>query len=195
MPCLLILALTGCITIVKWKYGITNPREETPEKLLSFLEKHHYPDSCQFIFNDSLSYFQGIRNPVFREHLIGHMVFDRNGFLLQRDTAQCQWSGFEAVTALHPDSAYPKVNGLQLGEILGHIHPIGKNPGRDAGPDPPDFTVVVTWAKFLGTYGARLFELSGAVEQNKAGRVRLIWLNIDMQQSWKLTRDQKMEIR
>jgi hypothetical protein len=192
---LLVLSLTGCVTIVKWKYGITNPREQTPEKIISFLERHAYPDSCQFIFNDSLAYFQGLRNPVFRKNLIGHMIFDGKGSLLQHDTAQCQWSGYDVIRSLNPDSVYLNLNGLQLADILDHIHPIGSNPGQDPKLLHPDFTIIVTWAAFLGTYSARLFELSEAVKENTTGKVRLIWLNIDMQESWKLTKDQKMEIR
>ena len=59
----------------------------------------------------------------------------------------------------------------------------------------PDFTIIVTWAKFLGDYNSRLFVLSEAVEQNKTARIRLIWLNIDMQESWKLTPEQKLAIK
>ena len=59
----------------------------------------------------------------------------------------------------------------------------------------PDFTIIVTWAKFLGTYNARLFDLADAVKQNKTARIRLIWLNADMQKSWNLTKEQKLEIK
>jgi hypothetical protein len=190
-----LLSFTSCVVIVKWKYGITNPREQTPEKLISFLERHKYPDSCIFIFNDSLSYFQGFRNSVFRKHLLNHLIFDCKGSLLQRDTAKCQWSGYDVIKALNPDSAYLKNNGLQLADILDHISPIGPNPGLDTVMQHPDFTIIVTWAKFLGDYNSRLFVLSEAVEQNKTARIRLIWLNIDMQESWKLTPEQKLAIK
>jgi hypothetical protein len=195
MLCMLLLILCSCVTIVKWKYGIKNPREETPEKLMSFLEKHQYPDSCMFMFGDTLSYFRCMRNPVFRKNLLSHMIFDSNGSLLLHDTAKCQWSGFGIIKALNPDSAYLMQKGLQLRDILNSVCPIGIFSGPDTTLRHPDFTVVVTWAKFLGKYNARLFELSDAIEQNTSARIRLIWLNIDMQKSWNLTKEQKMAIR
>jgi hypothetical protein len=123
------------------------------------------------------------------------MVFDSKGSLLQRDTTQCQWSGYKTIRALSPDSVYLKHNGLQLGEILARIHPIGQNSWRDALRERVDFTVVITWAKFLGSCNTPLFELSDAVRQNKAARISLIWLNIDMQESWNLTKSQKLELK
>ena len=195
MICCLLLCFTSCVTIVKWKYGITNPKEQTPEKLLSFLEKHKFPNACQYMFNDSLSYFQCLRNSVFREHLIGHLIFDSNGSLLRPDTAQCQWSGYDLIKSLSPDDAYLRLSGLQLGEILSHIHPIEKNTIPDCLMQHPDFTLIVTWAAFLGTYNARLFDLYDAIKLNKTAKIRLIWLNIDMQETWHLTKDQKMEIK
>jgi len=192
---LLLLSFTSCITIVKWRYGITNPKEQTPEKLIAFLEKHKYPDSCQYIFSDSASCFKTIRNPVFRKKMFSHMIFDSGGTLLKRDTAACQWSGYDVIKSLNPDSAYVGLNGVQLDEILGHIQPTGSKPEPDAISVDHDFTVIVTWAKFLGTYNSRLFELAGAVQQNRTARIRMIWLNLDMQESWNLTSEQKMEIR
>jgi hypothetical protein len=192
---LLLLGMTGCVTIVKWKYGITNPREQTPVKLASFLAKHHYPDSCQYVLADSSVYFRGFRNPVFRKNLFSHMIFDSAGRLVQRDTAACQWSGYEVIKALHPDSAYPVVPGLLLGDLLPDIRPLGGTRVPAAPANPAGFTIVITWAKFLGTFNDRLFELAEAAGMNQTARVRLIFLNVDMQECWKLTKDQKMEIR
>ncbi len=192
--CLLFLSLASCITLVKWRYGITDPKEVTPSNLTSFLERHHYPRRDQFIFNDSLSYCRSLRNSAYRKHLFSHMIFDRRGLPLQRDTTKCQWSGFEVIKGLSPDSVYQGTGGIQLGDILDHIHPIAAGPGQDTLMHP-DFTIVVTWAKFLGTYNARLFDLADAVKQNKTARIRLIWLNADMQKSWNLTKEQKLEIK
>jgi hypothetical protein len=58
----------------------------------------------------------------------------------------------------------------------------------------PDFTVIVTWAKFIGTYNSRLFALSEAVKHCPA-HIRMIWLNVDMLESWKLKTGQKVNIR
>ncbi|MCX6304226.1 MAG: hypothetical protein NT040_04600 [Bacteroidetes bacterium] len=194
IACLILLVFTSCVTIVKWRYGITKPRELTPEKIISFLDRHKYPGSCQFVFNDSSSYFGSIRNTVFRKNLFSNLVFDRDGFLLQRDTSRCQWSGYEVIRTLSTDSTYMKTSGLQLGGILGQIRPVKPDSMQEPVTGHPDFTVLVTWAAFLGTCNARLFELAEAVKQNKTARIRTIWLNVDMQESWNLTKEQKMEL-
>lgn len=194
MVVLLITATTSCVTIVKWKYGITNPKEQTHRKLISFLDKHTYPDSCQYVFRDSSTYFQAFRNTLFRKNLFSNMIFDSTGFLVLRDTSRCQWSGYEVIEGLHPDSACRVVPGLRLEEILSRIEPLAEKAGNGVPGTQPSFTVVVTWAKFLGKFNARLFDLSEAATLNNTTRIRMIWLNVDMQEDWNLTEDQKMEI-
>ena len=192
---ILLLCLSSCVMIVKWKYGITNPKEETTEKLISFLEKHKYPTSEMYIFSDSSSYFKTVRNREFRKNMLSHLVFDHSGLLLWRDTSKCQWSGYDLIKTLSKDSSYKKDTGLNLDQILGHICPFGKSAEKDSIVNNPDFTVIVTWAKFLGEYNYRLFVLSGAVKENKAASIRLIWLNVDMQENWHLTKQQKLAFK
>jgi hypothetical protein len=178
-----------------FRHGLSQPKPETPESLRAFLEKNQYPSDNQYIFSDSGFYFQAIRNPSFRKRLLSQLIFDRKGNLLVRDTNQCQWSGFELVKSLHPDSLYQTCQDLQPGEILRHIKPFGPDSLSAGNPDRPDFTVIVTWARFIGTYNARLFALSEAITRNKNARIRIIWLNIDLQKSWNLSKGQIMEIR
>jgi hypothetical protein len=189
----LLINMTGCVTIVRWRYGITNPKLQNPEKLMSFLKKHKYPYSSQYVFSDSSSYFQEFRDPLFRKNLFSTMIFDSMGSLIQRDTNKCQWSGYEVIEMLDPDSAYNKVDGSQLSRILDHIKPV--NPVSVTENHNPDFTIVVTWAMFIGEMNDKLFELSEAAGRNKEARIRLIWLNIDMQENWNLTKAQKLEIK
>ncbi len=192
---LMLTFTSGCKSVMKLKYGMKEPQAETPERLISFLEKYKFPADDIYLFSDSASYYQALRNPVFRKNLLSHMNFDRNGLLLLRDTAQCQWSGYDVVKALHPDSSYNSLPGLHLDQILPHIQPVGRDLTRDSLIKKPDFTVIVTWGKFIGEYNYRLFVLSGAVRENKAARIRLIFLNIDMQESWNLTKQQKISVR
>lgn len=192
---LLLTTSNGCKTYMHFKYGLTQPREETPAKLVSFLEKHHFPTENLYMFSDSLSYCQAIRNPVFIKNMLGHMIFDREGTLLQRDTTQCQWSGYDKIKSLSSDSTYEKCNGLRLDQVLAYIQPFGKNTTPGKVLTNSDFTVIVTWAKFIGSYNSRLFVLSDAVKLNTTAQIRLIWLNVDMQESWKLKSEQKVAIK
>ena len=185
----------GCKTVMKLKYGMAEPKMETPESLISFLEKHKFPTGDMFMFTDSASYLQALRNPLFIKNLLSHLTFDRDGLFFPRDTTQCQWSGYDVIKALHPDSSYKSLPGLNLDQILKHIQPFGRNQAHDSIVKNPDFTVIVTWGKFIGGYNYRLFALSGAVKENKTTRIRLIWLNIDMQKSWHLSKNEKMAFK
>jgi hypothetical protein len=192
---MLFSVLFGCKSYMQYKYGITHPKQETPEKLVSFLEKQHFPEQNLYLFSDSGAYMNALNNPVFSINLLGHMIFDHNGNLLERDTAKCQWAGSTMIKMLNKDSTYKKVQGLQLKDILQHIEPFGKNATREVIITDPDFTIIVTWAKFLGKYNYRLFDLSEALKQNQTARIRIIWLNIDMLESWELKPEQKLSIK
>jgi hypothetical protein len=192
---LLFATSNGCKSYMKYKYGITRPGEETTEKLISFLEKQHFPEENQYIFSDSGGYMNSIRNPVFSKNLLSHMIFNSEGTLLQRDTAKCQWAGYNRIKSLSIDSAYEICGGLPLAQLLRKIRPFGKNPGRETVVNDPDFTIIVTWAKFLGKYNYRLFDLSEALKLNQTARIRIIWLNIDMLKSWELKPEQKLAIK
>lgn len=191
--CLLLL-LPGCVTIVKWKYGITNPRDQRPASILRYAGKHGYPSGGQFIFCDSSAYCAALRDSLFRKNLFGTMIFDREGRLLLRDTARCQWSGYSRIAALAPDTIYPVAPKPYLPGLLSHLCGIGTDQGADTAARFDDFTVVVTWAIFIGSLNDRLFDLAGAVRENRRARLRMIWLNTDMQADWKLTGAQRMTI-
>ncbi len=188
-------ASTSCKSYMKYKYGITQPKEETPEKLIAFLEKNQFPAGNQYMFSDSAAYSQAMRDPEFCKHLLSHMIFDRQGMLIRRDTTQCQWSGYDKLKTLSKDSVYIKEDGLQLNQILSHIRQFGKDELPYGSSRDPDFTVIVTWAKFIGKYNYRLFALTDALNMNNTARIRMIWLNVDMQEAWKLTRGQKVAIK
>ena len=195
MVVIVLSASTSCKSYMKYKYGITQPKEETPEKLIGFLEENHFPQSNQYLFSDSAAYSRAMRDPEFSKHLLSHMIFDRQGILLTRDTTQCQWSGYDKLQSLSTDSMYLKEDGLQLNQILPHIKPFGKDELLFGSFQAHDFTVIVTWAKFIGKYNYRLFALANAPDLNKTARIRMIWLNVDMQEAWKLKRDQKVAIK
>lgn len=194
MIMLFVLAFSGCKTYMHFKYGLTQPKEERVGKLTDFLQKHHFPADDQYHFSDSASYLQAIKNPMFSKYLLNHMIFDHNGVLLQNDTTQCQWSGYDLISSLSRDSVYALCTDLKLSQITSHIIPFSHAMTSMDTIREPDFTVIVTWAKFIGTYNSRLFALSEAVKHCPA-HIRMIWLNVDMLESWKLKTGQKVNIR
>ena len=191
----MIAGTTGCKTYMKLKHGMAVPAEETPESLISFLEKHKFPAGDLYMFSDSTSYYRLMKNTVYMKHFLSHMIFDRNGLLLQRDTAECQWAGSDAIRALDPRAACSYWPGFTLDQILPFIKPFGRKEASWSTEKNPDFTIIVTWGKFLGQYNYRLFDLEKAVRENKTAAIRVVWLNIDLQQSWHVTEQQKLRIK
>ncbi|MEI6681035.1 MAG: hypothetical protein WCO44_00330 [Bacteroidota bacterium] len=195
MVVFLLSAAPGCRVYTHLMYGMTQPKEQTPEDLVGFLEKNKFPATSLYMFVDSASYVRMMKHPVLGKNLLTHMIFTRNGILLMRDTTNCQWWGAEFIRKLHPDSSYRTTPGLLVDEVLAQIKPFGKSLPPDTVGKNPDFTIIVTWARFLGKYNYRLFDLEKAVTANKNARIRLIWLNIDMQKEWHLTRHHKVSVR
>jgi hypothetical protein len=190
-----LFSLIGCSPFMKYKYGISKPKTESPGSLLTFLEKNEYPVENQYIFKDSGAYVHMIRQPDFRSHLLSYMIFNKQGHLLEKDSAKCQWAGADMVMALHPDSSFRHSGADELSEIINAIQPIGIC-SCQSGADPvPDYTLVITWGKFLGKYNYRLFDLEKAVNANPVSNIRTIWLNIDMQKSWKLNGYKGLELK
>ena len=174
------------------KYGISKPAEETPGSLIAFLEKENFPTQGMYLFEDSAAYIHALKDQNFRENVLSHMIFNKQDSLLTRDTTKCQWAGAALFRSLHPDSAYKITKAPTLNQIFDKTVPFGV--GERCGREKPeaDFTVVITWAKFLGKYNYRLFDLDSAIKANRFSRINVIWLNIDMQKSWNLKPDQKV---
>ena len=120
------------------------------------------------------------------------MIFDSCGRLILKDTSRCQWSGFDVIKTLKRGEEYPTRSGFRLKDLSDNIVQLEPEPPSDTSCCRPDFTVVVTWAGFLGSYNKPLFDLGEAARENHDAIIRMVWLNIDMQQSWHLRKDQKM---
>lgn len=185
------LLLSGCKQIVMLKYGIHNPKEETPESLLSYMNKMEYPADNSYIFRDSVSFFANIQDSVFRKNMIGSLFFNDNGVMtIYKDTSKCQWSAGYFISQLDKDSVYHSDTSYTFQHLMTEIFPLSGADQTDT--CHYDFTVLITWAKFLGKFNDRLFSVEEAVKQRPDLKLRLIFLNVDMQKSWRLTDQQKM---
>jgi len=192
---LLISAAPGCKSVIWYKYRMRQPAAETPEKLVSFLQANGFPTDHTYMLKDSATFVQYMNNAEFRRNMLSHLLFDRRGIYIPRDTLNCQWWGGDFIRSLNPDSAYVTSPDLRLDQILKDIRPFGLTRPPDTLSGKPDFTLVVTWAKFIGKYNYRLFNLSDAARENQKARIRLIWLNCDMQEAWHLAEKNKMRVK
>ena len=195
--CLIILSIffSGCKQLIYWKYGIKNPKPETPESILGFIKKWKQDSQETYIFKDSSAFFRYMNDPVYKKNLLGSMFYNEKGLLINfKDSTKCQWSAGYFVSRLRADTLYQTDTTYKYQEILADLIPV-------RAPDSPvrhdssyDYTVIITWAKYLGKYNERLFVASESVNENNKAKIRLILLNIDMQKSWNLRKDQRIRI-
>lgn len=195
---LLLLFLTsqeGCKSYLNLKYDISQPEIETPESLISFLQKNHFPMHDLYMFRDSSAYRTAMTRPEIRKNLLSHMLFNHDGTWISRDTTRCQWAGSDAIRSLHADSNYRSDDQITLDQITRLIVPFGPGQGHVEPIGKVDFTLVVIWAKFLGKYNYRLFDLEKAAGENKTANIRMILLNMDVQKEWNLKSGNSLKIR
>ena len=177
------------------RYGVETPKDESPGSLITFLENHHFATNNQFIFKDSTAYFRAVYNNEFRKNILSYLIFDNKGRMLVKDTTMCQWAGDRPIRLLRPDTTFQTTDRLKLDQISDKIIPFGIQ--LKTGPETinPDFTVVITWARFMGKYNYRLFDLEKPLMENRRAKIRLIWLNVDMQKEWQLKPGQRLKIK
>ncbi len=192
----LIVSLTSCMTLVKWKYGITGPKEETPVSLLKFLQKMNKSPDNVCLFRDSSSFFRAMNDSLFRKNLLGSMVFSPTGFLLDvKDTSKCQWSVASLIHALGTDKEYVADTSYRFEEFSKGLVFLSGSKFPDSFSIQFDYIVVITWGKFAGKLNQRLFDAEKIETGDFTKKIKLIFLNFDMQKSWNLTKKQKLILR
>ena len=191
---LLILNLaSGCKQITIWKYGIRSPKTETPESILDYALKNGQNPENIFLFRDSSGFFSFFRDSLYKTSYFSAIVFDKNERLINfKDTSKCQWTTANEVGKLKKDTIYPSFLTHRLDSVISLLKPLGIDTAGSA--EDYDFTVIFTWAKYIGQLNNRLFSIQDASAKNKNARIRVISLNLDMQKSWGLTKEQKVRL-
>lgn len=191
---LLILYLsTGCKQISIWKYGIRSPQIETPETILDYAIKNGQDPRNIFLFRDSSGFFSFLKDSLYKTSYFSAIVFDNNGHLINvNDTSGCQWSVVNKIEKLKKDTIYPSLLTHQLSTVTSLLMPLCKDTAGTA--EEFDFTVIYTWAKYIGQLNNRLFSIHDATKKNKNARIRVISLNLDMMKSWGLTKEQRIRL-
>lgn len=193
---LLLSVVTSCMTIVKWRYGITCPKEETPASLLKFLKKMNQSPENVYLFRDSSAYCQALNDKVFRKNMLGSMFFSQKGLLLDiKDTSKCQWSVTSFIRDLGMKSIFLIDTLYGFRKVASKLIPLAGNEYQDSLFKTVDYFVLITWGKFAGKLNQRLFDAATEIRENKQTGIQLIFVNIDMQKSWRLRKDQKLVIK
>jgi hypothetical protein len=184
---------SGCKQILMWKYGITNPKIETPESILKFANKYNQDLKQIYIFKDTASYFRSMRDTSFKKNILSVLFFNQDGYFIDyRKNGQCQWSGGAFLQNYSRDSIYPIDSNFQLRSLITNIIPI--MPDKELqDPKVYDLTIIEIWANFIGKYNERLFCVSDVAKNRQDLKLRTILLNMDMLKEWNLNKDQMLK--
>lgn len=178
------------------KYGIREPKEESPSSIKEFMNKMNQPTTNTYIFKDSSSYFHCLNNATFREDLVGSFFFTDKGLLINyKDTSKCRWSVFGFIKGLRSDTTYQIDTTFRYQDLLHHIRLLGVSTDSAYSGKDFDYFIVITWAIFLGKLNERLFTADEAASENQKARIKVIFLNMDIQESWNIQDNQKIVIR
>ena len=196
LPFLLVLYMTtGCKQIAMWKYGIKNPKTETPESILAFAKKQGQDPENIYLFRDSVAYTKFMKDSLYKNAYFSAIVFNEKGLLKNyKDSSTCQWSAVNYVEKLKKDTVYRVDESHKLSSVIATLIPLNMKASQTVNAPGYDYTVIFTWAKYIGKLNKRLFCINEAAQNNPHAKIRVISLNVDMQKSWNLQKSQKVKI-
>ncbi len=193
---LLVLFLTtGCKQIAMWKYGIKTPKTETPESILAYAKKQGQNTDNIYMFKDSASYTKFLKDSLYKKAFLSAIVFNDKGLLMNyKDSTSCQWSAVAYIKKLKTDTIYRIDESRKFLSVIPFLIPLNAQATQTMNAAGYDYTVIFTWAKYIGKLNERLFCINEAAKNNTNVKIRVISLNVDVQKSWDLQKSGKMKM-
>jgi len=124
--------------------------------------------------------------------------FNSDGYLVEkRSDKECQISineieqvnSFE-IKKIEKSYELPDENNVKIDYWLKRIKPMKQNPNEIE--VKKDYTVIVSWAKFIGRYNKKSFEWYNELKNSPSySKINVIFLNLDIQEDWELTQEDK----
>ncbi len=155
IPIILLAAflLSSCTQVVSKIYGIKKPKPKREEILLHFLDKQGVSPNNAFALSDS-SWF-GLLTMT---RLPGIMVFDSMGnkidwvlaFYGTSDAKTCTADERSFLSKLDAKAEYPIDSTVKLSFITSHLFTLSGIPVSPTIIQNKSFTVILTWAYFMG---------------------------------------------
>jgi hypothetical protein len=186
---LYLLLVTACKEILLFSSGVRQPKEETDESIIRYLEKNHQSLEGQYRFTDSVAFAEFINDSLFKKKLIGSVFFTDSGIMVNFwDTSKCMWSTPYYLKLLSLDTSFQIDTNYRYQNLFRKIIPLV--PVDQTFPDGKkyDYTIVLTWAKYFGKFNGRQFSFRETASQNSKARIRVVYLNTDLQKSWNMSK-------
>jgi hypothetical protein len=180
---LLVIILTGgCVTILKKLKHVSNPKFESEESVASFLRKvnNHYKENL-FLCKDSAAFF----NIFLKIHALPEAVFfNSKGEIIRYSEDPCPAKAQTFIMNMQEGQKLTIDTSYNLGFLKSRINPYIKNWFRETSND--QFTMVVFWAVWVGKVNNNVFEIVEALKARPDLHVRVVFINMDLLDSWGL---------
>lgn len=192
-PLLLILSfflLQSCNGLMMKMYGIKDPEIENEHSILQqALEFNLDTSNIVSVYNHSSTAKytgQGIPNAS---------IYSGNGKYIeyrQTDTS-CNAGLFQFIPDLNPANTYHMPDSTDLNGEWIKFRDLKGN--KLSEPEPADFYVLIYWAVWTGKLNKDHVKVwEDLAKNNKNCNVKVIKVNLDLQEYWGLTDDEKMDV-
>jgi hypothetical protein len=185
-----VLLLSSCNPIVKFLYGVHNPRPESKENIVNFVKKTRLDTNNIIVLRDTSSMMSVYRKHKFLPYL---KIFDSKGRLV----SQTSEKGCDNAVKIFISQYDPKNAGKNDMSTALHQEKIQESllffehlNGQEVRVDTTatELFVVYYYGNFLGKLGKKtLKNISRDISTSKI-KVQLIKANCDMRDSWKMTK-------
>ncbi len=188
--------MAACTPVVKLKYGITKPKDQTPASIVKYLTKHDYPLNNQFILKDSAAFIMLMKDSAFMKMVLRTNLFQGDFQRIVEDTSKCQWSGGYFIRHLKADSSYEVAASFPFDSLFALLRPLFDTTALPVVKKGDfDFIVLNTWAMFIGTMNERLFATVEPAKERSDLKILVLNLNLDMQDEWALKDDNRIKFK
>jgi hypothetical protein len=178
---LLIVFLSGgCVAIMKKLKHVSNPKFESEENVSSFLRKVNksYPENL-FLCKDSAAFFS-----IFMKiHALPEAVFfNSKGEIIRYSEDPCPAKALTFIMNMQEGQKLTIDTSYNLAFLKSKITPYLKNGFLVTSND--QVTMVVFWAVWVGKVNNNVFEIVEALKTRPDLHVQVVFINMDLLDSW-----------
>jgi len=167
---------------------------ENQNSLETYLKEFGIETEHLYVMKD----FAGFREFTKKMGVRDIFFFNSDGYLVEkRSDKECpitineieKVNSFE-IKKIEKSYELPDENNVKIDYWLKRIKPIKQNTNETEAKK--DYTVIVSWAKFIGKYNKKSFKRYNELKNSPSySKINVIFLNLDIQEDWELSQEDK----
>jgi len=180
---LIVFFISDCKPALKLTGNYKSPKKENAISIKNYCSRNDVKYDLLFCAKSESDYkaflkmYNAIPTTLIYNHA-GDLVSVNSG-------SDCPWQTLQKFKELNDSNktAVTIIKGNNISGILSHLHCIDGNSTSLANYDY-DYLFVYTWAKFIPKLSKDMFAASKDVKSNAHFRVKVISVNLDLQDTW-----------